>query len=821
MAESIDNAGDQVAKFKQEVFSKLAFLGMPHGDVAALRHLWKLVNLSAKLGTENSCILNTKPEVQKLVKALTKELGAPRAGLFVRWLVDKIHVYFSRKIIVPAVVDTSTPEQVLAATAASDKQGDCSVLAAPCAVQVIAPAESSTCEGKTSGICSESAAPATLVTYAEDRGVPAPSAGLPSAARCEKDGVCVEVPKQEQPSCTDAVDEAWVEVKAKNGKTYYWDRRSHACRWDLPTGIKAKWVSYKSLDGRTYYSDRQGNSFWVMPPMISSDGSAEKASKDAKETHAAKVVKRVLGAAVAAAASTSGTPVTQCNRRVATSTPAPEDTPPLQPPPADRFFLPEVGVLRPVALPPKSIPSASAADLGPFEAAFEPETPVLQSAASDHRSSAWPSAISVPQVSHLKAESDAPTYPMLSTTSGTPSANSATKVSRCVEDEKNEKSRNDDNVKKDLQIKASSGKLPRKSPESENIREELLSLKKQLAELKEQQSAIVSTAKENESGALRCETSTEAPRADSSNKENNQARPEDLPKATMTSNAQTKDASKKASEDSCRRRTSKLGTKVVETSSEQSSGVPDDAPLPRRRAVPVKTDSHPSAHQKEKAWELWSHEPERKPEAADKSTRQFQLDDEQQKSTDEYLASFGADLEQSPSQEKDEHELFDKKRPSPARSAGPRKKPRNALDFWSQGVPHRTLDRPSATQTDTKRARSESSNASVRTRLSADSDSGDEQDRIPISRRSRSRSSRRESRSKDSARSRSRSPQEKAENKNVLDKFLTLVRYGAPPGSWDPSTKMVPPSGNLSGKTLEQQSVFEIRQHRRPSFGGA
>merc|ERR1719506_3010887 len=59
------------------------------------------------------------------------------------------------------------------------------------------------------------------------------------------------------PEMEDA-DEAWVQCKSGEGKIYFWDRRTNACAWSMPNGMKPKWRSYKSSDGRTYYADPTG-----------------------------------------------------------------------------------------------------------------------------------------------------------------------------------------------------------------------------------------------------------------------------------------------------------------------------------------------------------------------------------------------------------------------------------------------------------------------------------------------------------------------------------------------------------------------------------
>mmetsp|Transcript_44391 Transcript_44391/g.76934 ORF Transcript_44391/g.76934 Transcript_44391/m.76934 type:complete len:760 (-) Transcript_44391:45-2324(-) len=76
------------------------------------------------------------------------------------------------------------------------------------------------------------------------------------------------------------LDEAWVELRAEDGFAYFWDRRSNSCTWDLPSGVRPKWNGQKAQDGRTYYwriGDQK--TYWSLPilqdlPHMSMGGDA-------------------------------------------------------------------------------------------------------------------------------------------------------------------------------------------------------------------------------------------------------------------------------------------------------------------------------------------------------------------------------------------------------------------------------------------------------------------------------------------------------------------------------------------------------------------
>lgn len=248
--------GPQVSQFKQEVFTRLAFLGMPHGDAGSLRHLWKFVNLSVKLVTDEG---DQSLKSEKLVRALSRELGSSRALLFLRWFGDKIKLYFGKEFAVPTpnpsdAGEAGPPPADIGCTAVVDTKAESAVgdtvHTHPKSVGAIAGAEPM-CEPAVSG---------TVLLHPNLK--PLQTLSVPvSCSSSISPGECG--------------DEAWVEVKASEGKKYYWDRSSNACMWALPSGIKPMWTSHKSPDGRTYYSDCSGKSFWVMPPLRKSSTSTE------------------------------------------------------------------------------------------------------------------------------------------------------------------------------------------------------------------------------------------------------------------------------------------------------------------------------------------------------------------------------------------------------------------------------------------------------------------------------------------------------------------------------------------------------------------
>ncbi len=65
---------------RSEVFTRLAFLGMPQDDVA------RFVDLTTEFVTSGAQGRASQAEVKKLVRTLSRRLGKPRADLFVKWL---------------------------------------------------------------------------------------------------------------------------------------------------------------------------------------------------------------------------------------------------------------------------------------------------------------------------------------------------------------------------------------------------------------------------------------------------------------------------------------------------------------------------------------------------------------------------------------------------------------------------------------------------------------------------------------------------------------------------------------------------------------
>lgn len=78
------------------------------------------------------------------------------------------------------------------------------------------------------------------------------------------------------------VDEAFVELKTDDGRTYFWNRRENSRTWALPEGVSVKWVGQKAPDGRTYYWSRVNKeTVWVLPPMPKPEPEAAVSSVEA------------------------------------------------------------------------------------------------------------------------------------------------------------------------------------------------------------------------------------------------------------------------------------------------------------------------------------------------------------------------------------------------------------------------------------------------------------------------------------------------------------------------------------------------------------
>jgi len=325
MSDFADELQQQVCLFElqQSVFKRLAFLGMPPAEVTKFGD-WSLK--LAQTGAQGR-------DVKMITKALSRHLGKPRADLFVKWLMVRIPELSNSEAtlalpVEPSVAQPSSPacQGVQASQSLSnDQPGSPMNLgeSTPACVQVTpAPVE------KVQPI--DGGSKPTRDETVDDK-VPVPDL-QPKAAEPEQ-----SEPDDKQSSDSDAViSEAIVKVISKDGKTYYWDRVSNACIWDLPAGIIHKWVSHKSKEGRTYYSDSNGCSIWALPPLQSTP-----------------------------------TPALPCCKVEA-------QKPPIQLQSSSQLlFIPDVGIVRTVSLP--SVPpqelAASSGDLGPFEVVLQPETP--------------------------------------------------------------------------------------------------------------------------------------------------------------------------------------------------------------------------------------------------------------------------------------------------------------------------------------------------------------------------------------------------------------------------------------------------------------
>lgn len=698
MPECAALSSDALANFKQEVFAKLAFLGMPHDDVAALRHLWKVVNLSVRLGQNGTEKLTNHPEVPKLMKALSKDLGAPRSDLFVRWLVEKVATCIAN------------PET----------QGD--------SVEAFKAASSAIAFLKQEGRLPSSESDSASKEHVDER----PSAKLGKETLQEKQEV---------------LDEAWVELKSKEGRKYYWDRRNNACSWSLPAGVRARWVSHKSSDGRTYYADNEGKTCWVMPAL--SEG------KLPRETVARKPVN--------ASAESRSLQVSE-----------------------DCRFLPEVGVLKPLVLPTEVIePTAACVDLGPFEAALEPETPVLPASlvpsdVFERRGSVkemlenYVDCIDSPGRKAPPAEAEHTLAPIAAKISSA----SLVEPRRLVASPRPESTQDEPMVEAAIeapiqQREASDTSRPAKDlhdvtppvqhrqdvfADTTGLKQEVLLLKKQLAELRALQAVVASQAE--------------------STAEHNTSQKAKVDEAhAVSTDASSEKHGKEVTGESCL----------------------EDKPLKRIKALAGNSGRTSSEEEKkiartseEDEWDSWS----RTLDALSSLQLPARLNEEQQKMTDAYLSSFDTSLAGDSSSESDEDvgETNDKKRATPSPSPLARKKPRNAIDFWA------------CPQSD---ARQDAD-------LDAASSSAASQPKVEES----SKTGRADSRSRGChSETKQTSPQENAEpNKDIpcaqktIDKFLTVVKYGTPPGNWSAEPKSIEEA---------KATVFEFRRARRPSLGGA
>jgi hypothetical protein len=376
---ALDAKIEEASALKREVSAKLAFLGISCRDAAALNNLWTFVNVS----------LVTQSQPQKLVKAISKELshilGVPRAESFVKWLAEKVHAHLK------VVNDVDRDAKKLETDKISASMGLASTLVRPDICSTVDASKEMLVEGKSN----------------ESGGA--------------KEGL-------QTCSSGDALNEAWVEVKSKGGKIYYWDRLTNSCAWALPHGVIAKYRSNKAPNGRSYYYDRKGNSFWVLPALPSSREATGKAS----------IVPGRVSDDIAKRSQPPVVPILKETKDTADKMDVEVEPASVQPI-EHQIFLPELGVLKPVALP--DVLPASSDDLGPFEAVLAPETPVL---------------------------------PGLSSGS--------------IRDEKKDSMDQDcdqDSLKKKLQIKLLTFKLEAMSQHSAGLLDEVQCLRKELADAKE------------------------------------------------------------------------------------------------------------------------------------------------------------------------------------------------------------------------------------------------------------------------------------------------------------------------------------------------
>jgi len=199
--------------------------------------LWKLVNLSAKLITDEG----DHPSVlEKLLRAVSRDLDKPAAQKFASWIADRVKSHFAQAEVELQMLLT---QQTITEAPQAERDTRCIDVDTSCIVKEA--------DGHTPG---HMAAVETRKKPCSDKLAPAS-----------------EMPISEVDSASSEAslgkDEAWVEVKSQEGRIYFWDRRTNKCTWKLPAGIQPMWTGHKSIDGRSYYSDCHGKVFWVMPPL--------------------------------------------------------------------------------------------------------------------------------------------------------------------------------------------------------------------------------------------------------------------------------------------------------------------------------------------------------------------------------------------------------------------------------------------------------------------------------------------------------------------------------------------------------------------------
>jgi hypothetical protein len=261
--------------FKKQVIRRLAFLGLPQGDVA------KLVDLCADLVPRGAQA--SKADMKRLVKMLARSVGKPRANLFVKWLIERTpEVSCSHGAASCQQPSVLRGQETL--TVPQNSSGS-AVLEAAVTAQSAGASEVQQPVVQSAG-ASESQRPQPA-SHSDAKGLPdGPIVITSTAAKASAAAIL----KQEHSTDRFAVDDALVAVKSKDGKMYYWNRSTNQCCWTLPAGIRAKWTSQKSPEGRSYYFDDGGHSVWVLPPLQTSPVVAKKCSAPGSSAAAATQV---------------------------------------------------------------------------------------------------------------------------------------------------------------------------------------------------------------------------------------------------------------------------------------------------------------------------------------------------------------------------------------------------------------------------------------------------------------------------------------------------------------------------------------------------
>jgi hypothetical protein len=520
------------------------------------------------------------------------------------------------------------------------------------------------------------------------------------------------------------------------------------------------------VDGRTYYVNHEGKSFWVMPALSTA---SEKVKRQPQE---------------------------QCSKECR--------------------FLPELGLLKPVVLTPAhAVPSASCSDLGPFEAALEPETPVLPAAlmVQPHRP--------IASVLQENLQEDRNAEPIVEET------HDASKSEKDVE----------------AVPVAAVQRAGDEVADPTGLREEVLLLKQQLAELREKQAAVFSQAR------LKSEAIDPKPaepdmvaensaafssrRGDEQNASAQPAKqspegtsvaqnaatsssPRDEPSASVQAAKQEPEGTSVTSvQNKKQKKKQRQAMKESESAEAPVEVREEERPLKRRRAVAHKSGLNSLEEEEDEAqpantsrleedeWDSWSKTLDKlDTHLADKQKAEYEeqlkLYEEQQKMTDAYLSRFGTWLTDSESEsEGEECAETHKRRATASHAPAVQKKPRNAINFGA--CP--SLDvQPDA---DSRASRS-SSSTPCQAKSSDSHKCGRNESGSPEQRSGLPQIAAPDDEAKGKA--------ELPGGEKAIDRFLTVVKYGKPPGNWG------------TPKSIEESSaatVFEWRNSRTPSIGGA